>query len=801
MQANLLRNRKTIGKDLSGELVLALPVGKSDGFGTASFEDQLDSKHLNVAPNIIRSADTTETEATSGLEGRVIHLPREGGFGMDELSKEKLESTNPIVDTRHLNDVMNIIRSADTTETEATSDQEGKITHLPKKGGFGMDEFSKEKLESTNSIIDTRHLNDKPSIIRSADVLETESDSMQEGIIIHMPNGGSFMPGKTSGSKIGFSSLVYSKIMDDESVGLPELLKAGAQKIISSVYALSGIGYFMIVRKAYASRISNFTISSISKTIVIDANEEKSIENTFEFGNLDNKYKLVLPLKETLNLGPHIEQAYPDCMIFVEQGRNAKEIFRRVVSKLYSKMASRRTSTIYSFSGWSPLTEGCRIYLHGGRPDCRTEVKLPPENSATDVEMIKKAMEISRVAEKSIIRPLVCYQIESFLSAPFEDAGFPNRHSLMMVGPTGSGKTSLARVIFAPFQPKRIHSFRDTSASFRISVENARDNIFLLDDFLQEGHRSKITEMKEKLWSLVRAYSDSTFGAKYKNSKENFETKVRGGCVITAEEEPTSEMESASLRYIKVQFHEINWNFLTDYQTNPEIFSVFYASVIRFIESHYSDIVSFLKREFPLARAEYSKRLKKNRMADTAADLYLSSRVLSAFLKENGIWTEETANDWEAESKEIFARLVEENEKSSRARKPVTRFLMALMDLQASRQCCFAPNIDEYIARTEWYQGYYTLEEGTGRKLLFLQAKATFHSVDSYLSKAEDYLNVNPKTIYSQLKSLDLSVCDKGSNLKRPSAKLPHRVRMLCLNMDNVDKYLQKEEGLSISNS
>ena len=770
MKVNAVSDGEVVKESPSTGYLITLPSGKPDGFCTPNFVNGSGSSDVMV---IRDGASTQGSEHDYSGEEIVISMPDTGrSLDMKGLTEKNPEITDSIVNGSRRSDIKVIRDRGFTQESEHDS-----------------------------SIGNGSKCSDVKTIRDGGFTQESEHDSSEEGRAVPMTGkGGRF---GTDILKTLINNQTEPEISVEDDIELKSLLSRGeVEEITKTIYGLPGVGYYKS-RKNRAVRISNFTIFSISKTNVINANEEQEIETTFQFGytdeNTDKRYELSIPLKETMNLQTHIEQGYPDCMVYMDLVGNAKGLFKQIVSTLYRRIAPIPASTVYSFSGWSPLIEGRRFYLHGGRPDCRTEIEIPPLDPAKDAMMIKEAMKIANVADKSVIRPLICYQIESFLSAPFEDAGFPNRHSLMMVGSTGSGKTSLARVIFAPFQPTGIHSFRDTTASFRHSVENARDNVFLLDDFLQEGKRSKVTENKEKLWKLVRAYSDSTFGAKYKNSKGNYETTVRGGCVFTAEEEPTSEMESASLRYIKVPFHEINWESLTEFQTNPEIFKVFYAEVIGFIERHYADIVDYIKQNFRNVRDEYSKRLRKNRMADTAADLCLSSHVLAQFLKDKNIWTEETAKVWESENKEIFAQLAEGNEKSSRNRNPITRFLRALLDMEARKKCRFACNIDEYVNHTEEYIGYYCQEVGTGKRLLMLQESEAYRCVTNELEKVDDYLNVSLTTVVSKLKRIGLSKCDAGSNLKRPPSKIPGRARMLCLKMDEVERYLQKEESISTS--
>lgn len=771
MKGNAVSDGEVVKESLSTGYLITLPSRKSDGFCTPNFINGSGSSDVKV---IRDGASTQGSEHDYSGEGIVISMSDTGrSLDMNGLTEKNAEITDSIVNGSRRSD-----------------------TKVIRDGGFSQEN------EHDSSIDDGSKCSDVKTIRDGGFTQKSEHDSSEEGRAVSMTGkGGRFGPDimKT----LTINNQAESEISVEDDIELKNLLsRGGVEEITKTIYGLPGVGYYKL-RKNRAVRISNFTIFSISKTNVINANEEQEIETTFQFGYNDENtvkcYELSLPLKETMNLQTHIEQGYPDCMVYMDLVRNAKGLFKQIVSTLYRRIAPIPSSTVYSFSGWSPLIEGRRIYLHGGRPDCRAKIKLPSLCPATDIGMIKEAMKIANVADRSVIRTLICYQIESFLSAPFADAGFPNRHSLMMVGQTGSGKTSLAREIFAPFQPTKIHSFRDTSASLRISVENARDNVLVLDDFLQEGKRSKVTENKEKLWKLVRAYSDATFGAKYKNSKEIFETTVRGRCVFTAEEEPTSEMESASLRYIKVPFREINWNYLSEYQTNPEIFMVFYASVIQFIEKHYKEIVGYIKQDFDNVREEYRKRLNGNRMVDTAADLYFSSHVLAQFLKEKGIWTEENAKAWESENKEIFAQLAKENEKSSRNRNPITRFLRTLLDMEARKKCRFACSIDEYVNYTEEYIGYYCQEVGTGKRLLMLQESEAYRCVTNELEKVDDHLNVSSTTVVSKLKSIGLSKCDAGSNLKRPPSKIPGRARMLCLKMDEVERYLQKEESISIS--
>lgn len=586
-------------------------------------------------------------------------------------------------------------------------------------------------------------------------------------------------------------SLEHQKQAQMGALDVADVLRLDNIRVIEAdLIEAPPFGYLKILKNNTVKQLSNFTISEISVVKLINELGEVTEAMNIVLQTTASEHKITVSKEEFLSKTAEIiEKNHPDCFLSTDSLPNAKENFRRVLSFKYR--SRRQVQNLFSYSGWSPKNkQGNRIYLHGNLENCRSENKLPHLPQTPNIAELTQALEILKVASPEVIAPLLLYQMFSFLAQPFEDAKSPVKFSMMAIGPTGSGKTSLFREIFGPFLKDGFHSLRDTTASFRAGVKNCLDNVLIVDDFLQEGSNAKIREKQERLWELIRAYSDSTFYEKWKSDTEKTRTLVRGGCVFTAEEVPDNERQSAALRSVRINFKKIDFKVLSSFQKNPAIMRNFYAQFIKYIERNYGAITALITDYMGVLRNKIP--FPDRRMADSAAALIVTSRIFTDFMESLGIWDPETSAKWSDNVSNIIIKTISENEDAAKNYNPISILAMALLDLRGEGKIYLAENIDSFIEDRNHFLGY-----AIENHVVMLKANALFSLVQSYARNRSLNLSCGELELWKKLKAEKISICNAGSNLRKTPTKIPGRPRMLCLNMTAVAEFLKVQDGIS----
>ncbi|MGE1062410.1 hypothetical protein NXG27_07255 [Megasphaera paucivorans] len=541
-------------------------------------------------------------------------------------------------------------------------------------------------------------------------------------------------------------------------------------------YYLGTDGLYMINHNDTIVRFSNFSVYIQEKYVSIDEEDNRTESVNLMIIVDSKKYEFPIPVRRYKSLMHFLDGNIPECTLFSERVRTAKECLKHALSLLYGKYQGPVTEK-YSYFGWShKRSDGTRYFLHGGRNDCLSVKKLVAMENIKTADL-KTALQVFQIAGKRVVYPLMLYQAEAFLDALFTDAKHPIQHTLMAVACSGSKKTSLFRVIFAPFDSEedKAYTVRSTEASMKILHGKHRDDVFVVDDFNEEGTKIQIQAVINKIHHLVRAYSDKTPQAMYAGPNRIRKYCIRGGCVFTAEEEIAGEILSASVRYLKVYFDTLpNENILTLFQDNPQLLQQFWSAFIYYVEANYANIVGYIKSTFNCMR-QTEKKFKFDRLKDTGIAMTITAYVMAQFLKEAGLSTNEEASQWVQDVHQTIFDLVSRQDQQTNPLRPEVKFLVALYDCMGSGQLQIASDLSHYIANLSQYRGYWDKET------IMLQASNSYVLASDYYRQKDDHLGISERELCKILKAKNLIEHDTTGCLKKASSLIPGRPRMLCL--------------------
>ena len=484
---------------------------------------------------------------------------------------------------------------------------------------------------------------------------------------------------------------------------------------------------------------------------------------------------LAVEYESWTNLQNQIERQAPEFQIFTDEQRNVREKFKRLLGEIL-KHTQILKKIVYNYWGWGQPLNGTRRFFHGGLPDCNSEKQMPPP-LADEIQhnfIIASAWNILNVGSLEVTVPVVCYALASYVDALFTDAGYPLAHCLMIIGESGTLKTSFSKVVFAPFNSEndRVHTVRSTEASLRVLHEKCYDDTLVVDDFNLEGSQQEVNEKMRNIRALIRTYSDKTPRAKYGGKDNVKKYAVRGGCVFTGETKLIGQLQSSELRYLKVKIKErLNGNALLIFQQYPYIWSYFVATFIRHLENNYDKIVWKIKQTFANERA--IQGFKNLRMVDSFLHLKIVAEIFcnvfyeANFFSKDAVEAQKKAVEAWKEAFEYFRKVlyqfISNQDKDAILQEPYKMYLAELFNLLDTGKLRLAPNIEIYMQNMQIYVGYRDMND----QILMIKKDEAFNAVQIAFRARNDYLPASADDISKVLRDEGLTKCDKGSCLKK----------------------------------
>ena len=487
-----------------------------------------------------------------------------------------------------------------------------------------------------------------------------------------------------------------------------------------------------------------------------------------------------------------IERQAPEFQIFTDEQRNVREKFKRLLGEILKHTQIPR-KIVYDYWGWGQPLNGTRRFFHGGLPDCNSEKQLPQpiadknKHNAT----IAYAWNILNVGSLEVTVPVVCYALASYVDALFTDAGHPLAHCLMIVGESGTLKTSFSKVVFAPFNSEndRVHTVRSTEASLRVLHEKCYDDTLVVDDFNREGSQQEVNEKMRNIRALIRTYSDKTPRAKYGGKDNVKKYAVRGGCVFTGETKLIGQLKSSELRYLKVTIKKrLNGNALSIFQNTPNIWSYFVATFIRHLERNYAAIVWEIKQTF--ANERELPEVKNLRMIDSFLHMKIVAKIFCNVFCESHFFTVEQCTSWCTYFCQILHQFILQQDQEAASQEPYIMYLAEFFNLIGTGRLHMAKDIETYVQNMQFYIGYYD----ESNQVLMIKKDDAFNAVQAAFSSRKDYLPASADDISKALRYEGLTKCDRGSCLKKAPSMIVGRPRMLALIPQKCEELLQRQQ-------
>ena len=419
-----------------------------------------------------------------------------------------------------------------------------------------------------------------------------------------------------------------------------------------------------------------------------------------------------LPEENYDKIVDEILRLFKECYICPESKSFAKDYLREYGAIKYREFRRKhKVEEFFSYHGWE-LVNGKMVYLSDSYSYCKCGItipKLPAERMAAaalndskilniGARRLKADGTIDEIASLRVILPFFLYLHLSFACKLFIDAGYKVQFLLLLIGKTGSLKTTICETFAEPFNEGSILRFESTSRALELYREECIDMTMVVDDIFK-----KKSSNMNKFEDILRAFGENIGRAKSggKDFKEIMRTKVRGGCIITAEHDLESQ-QSSLLRYVSVSFESdsINTEVLSFFQQDKirarlegrsTVVQEVFAGWIAYLEANYENLVNTLiTLQPPTLKFKFKRHQQIYRvlfaLLTLVLDWWYQAKILSPrqFERNLSCW-----ND-------VIVDLLLRNQAAAIVAEPWQQFLMSLQQLIATGATPIALNKDEF---------------------------------------------------------------------------------------------------------
>ena len=411
----------------------------------------------------------------------------------------------------------------------------------------------------------------------------------------------------------------------------------------------------------------------------------------------------------------------------VEAGRVIKEHIRHAIQTTAEDI---KPETIYSHSGWRKIDGKLKFLLNGMEISCETgdstlknyhfQMTTQENKISTSYELLK-----SDLAPKEILYPLIAFQYLAPLCHLLNIAGYMPKTVLVLVGRTGSKKSTMAALMLSHFG-NFTHStlpltFRDTGNSVVERLFVSKDLPTVIDDFHPTTGGYEETAMLKTFQLIMRAFGDGTARVSLNQRRELKESKPpRGIGMVTAEYSPSiSESGIARCLEINVSPTDVNMDLLSSWQERARLggLGCSMKSYILWLESlidteeKQKKFVAELKIVFETMREMMRDKLLSSkikfhdRVPEACAYLLTAFEYFTMFLLEKEIINQDEVNILCNEIFEITVSIAETQSKAVQSISVAEQFVQMVSTMISNEIVC-VPKKQNYFSNTNECIGF-----------------------------------------------------------------------------------------------
>lgn len=497
-------------------------------------------------------------------------------------------------------------------------------------------------------------------------------------------------------SGVQFNAPLESQDISPEG-NVKKLINLDIIEVIEGKFIVKFDGLYLKLNKEKAEykRLCNFsfTIDSIHILHNRDGTNTEEIIYSVVGEDVIQRQKnepMTIPSDDYDRMCDEILKKYKECYICPEFKSMARDYIKEYGALIYrDKLRNSEPINFYSYHGWE-CVNGKMVYLSDSRSDCRCGVYVPKNSNfqrlwTDDLDILK----IGKACSDPNATPFEKYKVSlpfwlylhlSFACKLFLDAGIEVQFLLALIGKTGSLKTTICKTFAEPFNIGGILRFESTGRALELYRESCMDMTMIVDDIFKKNNANL-----SKFEDILRTFGDGIGRAKSagKDYNDLVRTKVRGGCIVTAEHD-LNPQQSSALRYISVNIEKdsIDTKVLSKYQQDqnssklerrPSMVQDIFGAWIAYLEEHYKSIVCWLINFTPPNVQFTFKRYQQIYRVLCAVIIMILEQGL-----ELGVITKTEYDSYYEQWCDVIVELIKRNAEAAMISEPWQQFLLTL---------------------------------------------------------------------------------------------------------------------------
>lgn len=555
-------------------------------------------------------------------------------------------------------------------------------------------------------------------------------------------------------------------------------------------------GHYILVlnKKGHYEVLTNFNpVPKARVTVKSTGNHENYIEFQIQLKKTSHNFKI--QTNEVDKFYRKMKRAIPAAYVYADAGKGEESLREYIAEILEEKWPAMIEKEFYRTAGWWKIGKDM-VYLSGRDENCLAERKLAETKGCNRHLVISRAFEVLEIAPRQISVPIFLFAHSGYVKKLFSEAGLPIQFIFDLIGPTGSRKTSLVKVLFGLFQDinqrGNFVNFSSTPRAMEIVGEQNVDGVVILDDLSDAMSSVQIDKFEKFLRSLCdqEGRRRSTDGGRTLDIVETQFTAI-----LTAESYFDDMPQSSKLRNI-AQFIDENTicnTVLSRFQEDQRVqknsgnhssLELYMTIFIEWVGENWKELLHRLSGYVPNPIG-----IKYARLEEARRVLHGMAMLVLDFACVYGIYRGEDGRSVFYEWTRYIDELILLNQNLCQSAAPEVMFLTALRDLISCGELKISAGKADFERLPDFYCGFH---DGEFVKINPLRA---FDSVRNYYLKAHQKFDFSANMIFSNLVSRGFSEGYKERNRtnSRPLKKVVingQKMQFLCLKAAvlNIDK-------------
>lgn len=504
---------------------------------------------------------------------------------------------------------------------------------------------------------------------------------------------------------------------------------------------------------------------------------------------------VIIPKEQLDTLYSLLKKKFPEISFNADCGK-AKELFKQYIAERYIQdKAAMKSTKVNKYPGWGKAFESKKFHP-GQNENGDTLLALPNIDLNDRYNLYDYGLKLLKLAPIEVVLPLFLHAHSGFVRKLFQEGSHPIQYVPTLIAPTGSRKTSLAKIFFLLFNHETYASFNDTDRAIELVSTYYKDQTVIFDDCKLTNDKTLLAKFEK----FIRPLSEGQGRAKSSDAGSRLErTQQMHTAIITAESYPNELQQSSKLRLLPIFMtqKDVNNEVLTYFQDERALakqhaeaakLDKYMRLFIHYIEQHYDEIVRMVSKASAVYGLSQHARLNS---------MYQVQSLLAKIVLNFGVWcnyhNQEEATMLYQQWCSIIKGLVHENDTLCNDATPTTLFLRTLANGEAANEIAYAPDKATYWSNPDLYVGIIHQSE------LILIPSPAYAYVERTCQRLGRRMEHTMDTIANRLRDEGISKGYGGSDRKklRPYTKLSKgnkKMDVICIPLSNYSKLTMEEE-------